>query len=156
MKRLVSWLSVTFLVAVLAGPVPVAAQAPTHVSGGGTAVGPDTSSQFGMNVTLAADGSVSGHFNCVMAGRSAMPGLSDMTVRGTVTSASITSSTATFSGTGSLNMKSAQSSQRETMTVTYTVTVTSGGAGVGTLALAVPAAAFSMSETVARGQISIH
>ena len=156
MRRLIFLLTVTLLVAVAASPLPAAAQAPTHVSGGGTAVGLDSSSQFGMNVTVAGDGSVSGDFNCVMAGKSAMMGLSDMTVRGRVTTVTISTGTATFGGTGTLNMKSAQSSNRETMTVAFSVTVTPGGAGVGTLGLAVPAASFSMSETVTSGQISIH
>jgi hypothetical protein len=156
MRQVIWLLSITLLVTFAAAPLPAVADAPTHVNGGGVAVGPDTSSQFGMDVTEASDGSVSGHFNCVMAGRSAMPGLSDMTVRGPVTSVSITGGTATFEGTGTLNMKSAHSSNRETMTVAYSVTVTSGGPGVGTLALVVPAAGFSMSEVVASGQISIH
>jgi len=156
MRRRIFLLTVTLLVAVAASPLPAAAQAPTHVSGGGTAVGLDSSSQFGMNVTVAGDGSVSGDFNCVMAGKSAMMGLSDMTVRGRVTTVTISTGTATFGGTGTLNMKSAQSSNRETMTVAFTVTVTPGGAGVGRLALAVPAASFSMSEIVTSGQISIH
>ena len=158
MKRLVPLSIVMLLVAITISPLPAAAQAPTHINGGGTAAGPDTSSQFGMGVTVAGDGSVSGHFNCVMAGRSAMPGLSDMTVRGAVTyaSSSVMPGTATFGGVGTLNMKFAQGGKRETMTVDYSVTVTTGGARVGTLALAVPAANFSMFETVTSGQISIH
>jgi hypothetical protein len=107
-----------------------------------------------MGVAIAGDGSVSGHFNCVMAGRSAMDGLSDMTMRGSVTYATITPAGATFGGVGTLNMKSAQSSTRETMTVGYSVTVTPGGAG--TLSLVVPIVPFSMTETVTSGQISIH
>jgi hypothetical protein len=158
MKQLIPLSVVMLLVAITMSPLPVAARAPTHIDGGGTAVGSDTSSQFGMGVTVAGDGSVSGHFNCVMAGRSAMPGLSDMTVRGPVTyaSLSVTPGKATFGGVGTLNMKFAQGGARETMTVDYSVTVTTGGAGVGTLALAVPAASFSMSETVTSGHISIH
>ena len=156
MRRLIFLFMVTLLMAIGASPLPTDAAAPTHVDGGGTATGLDTSSQFGMDIILAGDGSVSGHFNCVMAGRSAMPGLSDMTVRGSVTSASITSGTITFGGTGILNMKSAQSGNRETMIVAYSVTVTPGGPGVGTVALSVPAASFSMSEIVTSGQISIH
>jgi hypothetical protein len=109
-----------------------------------------------MGIIVAGDGSVSGHFNCVMAGRSAMTGLSDMTVRGPVTSASVTSGKEIFGGVGTLNMKFAQSSKRETMTVPYSVTVTPGGPGVGTLALVVKAASFAMAETVTSGQISIH
>jgi hypothetical protein len=156
MKQLIPLSVVMLLVAITMSPLPVAARAPTHIDGGGTAVGSDTSSQFGTGVTVAGDGSVSGHFNCVMAGRSAMPGLSDMTVRGPVTHASVTSGTATFGGVGTLNMKFAQGGARETMTVDYSVTVSPGGAGVGTLALAVPAASFAMSETVTSGHISIH
>jgi hypothetical protein len=144
------------LLAIAASPLPANAGGPTHIGGGGTAVGLDSSSQFGMNVIVASDGSVSGQFNCVMAGRSAMPGLSDMTVRGRVTSASIGTGTATFQGTGTLNMNSTQSGTPESMTVAYSVTVTPGGQGLGTLALAVPAASFSMSEVVSSGQISIH
>ena len=156
MRKPISALAVTLVLALAAFPVPVAAGGPTSVNGGGIAVGPDSASQFGMDVNLASDGSVSGDFNCVMAGRSAKPGLSDMTVRGRVTSGSITSGAVTFAGVGTLNMNSSQTSKPEIMTVTFSVTVTAGGRGVGTLALDVPAASFGMSEVVASGQISIH
>jgi hypothetical protein len=155
MRQRVFAVVVTLLVAVMLTPFPAVAQAPSHVDGGGNAAGPDTASQFGMGINVASNGSVSGQFNCVMAGKSAMDGLSDMTVRGSVTSATITPAGVTFGGVGTLNMKSTQSSSRETMTVAYSVTVTPGGPGVGTLALVVPAADFAMAETVTSGQISV-
>jgi hypothetical protein len=72
--------------------------------------------------------------------------MSDMTVRGPVMWASVTSGSVKFGGMGRLNMQLAQGSQRETMTVRYSATVTPGGAGVGTLALTVRAAKFAMTE----------
>jgi hypothetical protein len=156
MRRVVCLAIVLLLAGIVGSPLPARAQAASDVNGGGTAAGPDTSSQFGMGIDIAGDGSVAGHFNCVMAGRSAMNGLSDMTVRGSVTHATITPAGATFGGVGTLNMKSAQSSTRESMTVGFSVTVTPGGAGVGTLSLAVPDVAFAMTETITSGQVSIH
>ncbi len=155
MRRRVFAVIGMLLVAVMMAPVATAAQAPSHIDGGGNAAGPDTSSQFGMGINIASDGSVSGRFNCLMAGKSAMDGLSDMTVRGSVTSATITPAGVTFGGVGTLNMKSTQSSTRETMTVAYSVTVTPGGPGVGTVALVVPAANFAMAETITSGQVSV-
>jgi hypothetical protein len=157
MRRFVMLVGTLLVVAAVLSPLHAAAQPLARVNGGGTATGPDTSSQFGMGIAVRADGSVSGDFNCVMAGRSAMPGLSLMAVRGQPTSATITSGSATFSGVGTLIMKNAQGGAPEVMTgMDFTVAVTPGGAGVGTLSLSVPAASFSMSEVVSSGQIRIH
>jgi len=85
------------------GPATAVAKAPFVVSGGGTGTfdGIHPGSQFGMGVVFRG-ASVQGHFNCVMAGRSAFAGLRLMKVDGQVTagSASLASGTATFSGTG--------------------------------------------------------
>src|SRR5438128_5319244 len=89
------------------GPATAVAGAPVVLSGGGTGTfdGIHPGSQFGMGVVFRG-GTVQGHFNCVMAGRSAVTGLRLMKVDGQVTagSANTTAGTATFSGTGTLYM----------------------------------------------------
>ena len=75
----------------------------THLSGGGTA----SISQVAMNVSFAGAGSASGSFECLMAGRSSFVlgafGLSHiMQVHATPTAGSVSGSTATFSGPGTL------------------------------------------------------
>jgi hypothetical protein len=76
-----------------------------HLSGGGTA----SISQVAMNVNFSASGSVSGTFECLMAGRSAfvLPqfGLAhSMIVHATPTAGSVSGTKATFSGTGRLSL----------------------------------------------------
>jgi hypothetical protein len=138
------------------GPATAVASAPVVVSGGGTGTfdGIHPGSQFGMGVVFRG-GTVQGHFNCVMAGRSAFAGLRLMKVAGQVSagSADPASGTATFSGTGTLHMNNAISQ------VAFTVNVKSGGPGVGTLQLTVngpPVGVFPLPvEHVATGQISM-
>jgi hypothetical protein len=85
-------------------PVPAQAAEPAaHLSGGGTA----SISQFAVNVWVAGDGSASGTFECLMAGRSAFVlgafGLThNMIVHASPTSGSVTGSIVEFSGTGRL------------------------------------------------------
>src|SRR5438067_12327374 len=139
------------------GPAPAVAGAPMVVSGGGTGTfdGIHPGSQFGMGVVWRG-GSVQGHFNCVMAGRSAFAGLRLMKVDGQVTagSADAAAGTAIFSGIGTLHMDNAKSQ------VGFTVNLTRGGPGVGTLQLTVdgpPVGLFPLPvEHVASGQISVH
>src|SRR5262249_53316682 len=101
-------------------------------------------------------GSVQGHFNCVMAGRSAFGNLHLMKVAGQVTAGlvNVGAGTATFSGTGTLHMDNATSQ------VAFTVNVKKGGPRVGTLQLTVdgpPDGLFPMPlETLVTGQITIH
>jgi hypothetical protein len=76
-----------------------------HLAGGGTA----SISQVAMNVDFAASGSVSGSFECLMAGRSAfvLPpfGLAhSMIVHATPTAGSVSGTKATFTGPGSLTL----------------------------------------------------
>jgi hypothetical protein len=80
-----------------------AARGVHHLSGGGTA----SISQVAMNVTFTSSGSASGSFVCLMAGRSAFVlgdfGLHhNMIVHATPISGSVTGSTATFKGVGTL------------------------------------------------------
>src|SRR5438067_5396235 len=88
-------------------PTGAAATAPAILSGGGTGTfdGVHPGSQFGFGVVWGS-GLVRGHFNCVMAGRSAVTGLRLMKVDGQVSagSANLAGGTATFSGTGTLHM----------------------------------------------------
>ena len=134
-----------------------AASAPAILSGGGTGTfdGVHPGSQFGFAVVFG-DGSVRGHFNCVMAGRSAVPGLRLMKVDGQVSAgtASLAGGTAVFSGTGTLHMDNKISQ------VAFTVQVKAGGRGVGTLQLTVngpPVGSLVLGvETVATGRIRLH
>jgi hypothetical protein len=139
------------------GPATAVARAPVVLSGGGTGTfdGIHPGSQFGMGVVFRGS-TVQGHFNCVMAGRSAFAGLRLMKVDGQVTAGSANpgAGTATFSGTGTLHMNNAKSQ------VSFIVNVTRGGPHVGTLQLTVngpPVGLFPLKvEHVATGQISMH
>jgi hypothetical protein len=138
------------------GSATAVAGAPVVLSGGGTGTfdGIHPGSQFGMGVVFRG-GSVQGHFNCVMAGRSAFAGLRLMKVDGQVTagSANAAAGTATFSGVGTLHMDNAKTQ------VAFTVNVAGGGPGVGTLQLTVngpPVGLFPLPvEHVATGRISV-
>jgi hypothetical protein len=139
------------------GPATAVARSPVVLSGGGTGTfdGVHPGSQFGMGVVFRG-ATVRGHFNCVMAGRSAFAGLRLMKVDGQVTagSANAVAGTATFSGVGTLHMNNAKSQ------VSFTVDVTRGGPGAGTLQLTVtgpPVGVFPLPiEHVATGRIAIH
>src|SRR5205809_2326759 len=132
-KKLLLAAAVLFTIGVL-GPATAVAGAPVVLSGGGTGTfdGIHPGSQFGMGVVFRG-ATVQGHFNCVMAGRSAVTGLRLMKVDGQVTagSANLAAGTATFSGTGTLHM------DNKTSQVAFTVGVKAGGRGVGTLQLTV-------------------
>ena len=96
MRRLLPVLVV--LLAVL--PPAAAATSPENVNGGGrgTVDGVTPFSQFGFQVSKAADGDVRGEFNCLMAGASRFDPFTLMAVRGQVTSLSVSGDTATFEG----------------------------------------------------------
>ena len=155
-KKLLLAAAVLLSIAAL-GPATAVAGRPVVLSGGGTGTfdGIHPGSQFGMGVVFRG-GSVRGHFNCVMAGRSAFAGLRLMKVDGQVTagSANRAAGTATFTGVGTLHMNNAKSH------VAFTVNVTRGGPGVGTLQLTVngpPVGLFPLPvEHVATGRISLH
>jgi hypothetical protein len=138
------------------------------VNGGGTgslsATGTPPFSQFGMGVRILGGGTATGHFNCLMAGRSAFPGFQLMAVRGSAVSGTATTTTASFSGAGTLlyNFIGGDGGTQKA-DVTFSVNVTEGGEGVGTLQLTVfgvpfvpgGVAAFP-AEWVSSGQIAIH
>jgi hypothetical protein len=113
-------------------PAPAGAAAPAHANGGGrgTVNGTVPFSQFGFQVSRHADGSVTGHFNCLMAGASEFPGFDLMAVRGQVTSAVIAGDRATFEGSGMF-----QTGNQGKSAATFRVVVTEGGPGEGTLQL---------------------
>src|SRR5918994_5148887 len=145
------------LVVLLAVVAPAsAATSPENVNGGGrgTVDGVTPFSQFGFQVSKAADGDVRGHFNCLMAGSSRFPPFTLMAVRGQVTSLSVSGNTATFEGTGML-----QTGNLGKSPATFRVVVTDGGPGVGTLQLT----AFTTTlgevvlptEVVLAGQIAV-
>ena len=132
-----------------------AAAAPTVANGGGrgTDDGVHPFSQFGFGVTRSADGSVHGHFNCLMAGASQFPGFTLMAVRGQVRSGSISPGAASFDGVGML-----QTGNQGKSPATFHVEVTAGGPGVGTLHLTLltPFVFDLPVERVLNGEITIH
>jgi len=135
--------------------------APTSVNGGGrgTVDGVNPFSQFGFQASKMADGSVQGHFNCLMAGSAQFPGFTLMAVRGEVTSLLISGGTATLEGSGVLIAHTGNPEKR--FPATFRVGVTDGGPGEGTLQLTVLAPAFSAlpialpTEDVLVGGISV-
>ena len=155
-KKLLLAAAILVTIGVL-GPATAVARAPVVLSGGGTGTfdGIHPGSQFGMGVVFRG-GTVQGHFNCVMAGRSAFAGLRLMKVGGPVTAGSVdpAAGTATFSGTGTLHMNNKKSQ------VAFIVNLTRGGPRVGTLQLTIngpPVGSLPLKvEHVATGQISIH
>jgi hypothetical protein len=153
MKRLVCALAVLLSACAL---VPVATAAgPAVVTGGGRGTAEDrTFSQFGFNVTRSADGSVQGHFNCLMAGSSQFPGFTLMAVRGQVMHATVGASSASFDGAGMFLAPGVF----DKSAATFHVEVTAGGPGVGTLHLTLLTPLFFdlPVEHVLNGQISIH
>jgi hypothetical protein len=135
--------------------VPAASgNAPAHVNGGGrgTIDGAAPFSQFGFQVSKAADGRVRGHFNCLMAGSSRFEPFTLMAVRGQVTSLSISGDTATFEGSGML-----QTGNQGKSEATFRVVVTEGGPGEGTLQLTLltPFLFVLPTEDVLDGQITV-
>jgi hypothetical protein len=152
MKRFCGSLAILAAVCVL---VPAAAVAgPAVANGGGHGTdGTRPFSQFGFDVTRSANGSVQGHFNCLMAGETRFPGFTLMAVRGQVTSGTIGSSSASFDGAGML-----QTGNQGKFPATFHVDVTAGGPGVGTLHLTLLTPFFFdlPIEQVMDGQISIH
>lgn len=133
---------------------PAAAAPPSGANGGGrgTVDGTTPFSQFGFGVTQFADGSVEGHFNCLMAGASQFPGFTLMAVRGQITSATIVGSTATLTGEGMF-----QTGNQGKEPATFRVVVTEGGPGVGTLQLTLltPFLFVLPTERVLDGHIAI-
>jgi len=156
-------------------PLPVGAQVAVRVTGGGTGTfgadldgdGDIDGSQFGIGVTIRANGSAQGHFLCLMAGRSDILGLPVMVVQGPVSSGDVNGDgSVTFSGVGTVNLGNGTIFGG----IPFAVTVTAGGPGVGTLQLTVIGAFDGVPgdtllgngnydlpvETVASGRIKIH
>jgi hypothetical protein len=141
---------------------------PTVVNGGGTgslnATGTPPFSQFGIGIRFLGGGAAAGDFNCLMAGRSAFAGFQLMAVRGSVSTGTVTSTTASFSGAGTLLYNFTGGDARtQKADVTFSVNVAEGGPGVGTLELTVIGVPFVPGgvaafppEFVASGQITIH
>jgi hypothetical protein len=153
MKRFCGSLAVLAAACVL---IPAAAVAgPAIANGGGHGTdGTRPFSQFGFGVTQSADGSVQGHFNCLMAGATQFPGFTLMAVRGQVTSGTISSGSASFDGVGTFLAPGVF----DKSAATFHVEVTAGGPGVGTLHLTLLTPFFFdlPIEHVMDGQISIH
>jgi hypothetical protein len=143
------------LAAVTLAPGPVQAATPEMANGGGrgTVDGATPFSQFGFHVARHADGSVTGHFNCLMAGASEFPGFDLMAVRGQVTNAVFAGDVVTFEGTGMF-----QTGNQGKSPATFRVVVTDGGPGEGTLQLTLltPFEFVLPTEYVLNGQIDTH
>jgi hypothetical protein len=166
MRRLI--MVVPLLVATVMLAPSAFAGGSTVVNGGGTgslsATGTPPFSQFGMGVRILGGGAAAGHFNCLMAGRSAFPGFQLMAVRGSVSAGTGTTSTASFGGAGTLLYNfQAGDGRTQKADVTFAVNVTEGGPGVGILQLTVTGVPFVTGgvaafppEFVASGQITIH
>jgi len=167
----ISWWIVAATVSLWGSPTPAAE--PTIVTGGGTGTfyvdldddGDIDGSHFGFGVVGKPGGSARGHFMCQMAGNEDFIGLKLMLVEGRVSSVDFTSTTATFRGTGSVNLANGTVFRG----IAFTVSVSAGGPTVGTMQLTVIGAFdgvpgdtipgdgnYSLPvETVATGLISI-
>ena len=153
MRRLaVVLLALLFLETALS-PLSAGAVGVTHVTGGGTA----TISQFGLGVVLASDGSASGHFECLMAGRSAVPGLALMAVQGEVATGSVNADgSVTLLGFSRVTMNPAGGPGQILTGVPFRVTLAAGGAGIGMLKLTLTTLGMALPlETVTAGRITI-
>src|SRR5439155_9281569 len=111
MKNLVLLVGGMLALAFFWSPLPVGAQVAVRVTGGGTGTfgadldgdGDIDGSQFGIGVTIRANGSAQGHFLCLMAGRSDILGLPVMAVQGPVSSGDGNGDgSVTFSGVGTV------------------------------------------------------
>jgi hypothetical protein len=153
MQRLFGALAGLLVVCSLVPAAAAAGPAVANGGGRGTVDGVHPFSDFGFGVTRSADGSVRGHFNCLMAGSSQFPGFTLMAVRGQVTHAAIDGGTATFDGVGMF-----QTGNQGKSDATFHVVVTAGGPGVGTLHLTLLEPFFFdlPVEHVLHGQISFH
>ena len=155
MKRLLGALAGLLAACALVVPAASSAAGPVAATGGGrgTVDGVHAFSDFGFSVMRSSDGTVQGHFNCLMAGSSQFPGFTLMAVRGQVTRATLGASDASFDGVGTFLAPGVF----DKSAATFHVEVTAGGPGVGTLHLTLLTPLFFdlPVERVLRGQISI-
>jgi len=154
LKRLGLLTAVPALVASSVMPGSALAGAAIQVTGGGAA----TISQFGMGITMSGSGSAQGHFECLMAGRSAVSGLALMAVQGQVTRGTLNSEgSVIFSGLARVTMNPAHGPGDILTDVPFIVAVSDGGAGSGTLQLTLPTLGMTLPvETVLSGRITVH
>jgi hypothetical protein len=153
MRRILVFAGVMLAAVVMIAPTAGAATSAAVNGGGrGTVDGATPFSQFGFEVTRHADGSVTGHFNCLMAGASEFPGFDLMAVRGEVTNAVFTPDAVTFNGEGMF-----QTGNQGKSSATFRVAVTEGGPGVGTLQLTLltPMVSVMPTEHVLNGRIDM-
>jgi hypothetical protein len=143
MKRLIVLLTATAVISFV--PASASAAGVTMVHGGGTgSFGADLDgdgqidgSQFGLVVAMMGSGAARGSFLCLMAGRSQILGLHLMSVQGQVTGGTLNpDGSASFSGTGSVNLGGGTIVQGKT----FRVTAWPGGPGVGKMQLTVVSA----------------
>jgi hypothetical protein len=165
----------TMAAATALGAPPAGAQSPSVVSGGGTGTfaadldgdGDVDGSHFGLGVVFS-EGSVRGHFECLMAGNADILGLPLMAVEGKVTggSADPGAGTAILTGTATVNLGGGVMFRG----VLFSVQLTAGGPAAGGLQLTVMGAFDGVPgdvapgngnydlppETVATGAIGVH
>jgi hypothetical protein len=162
MKRRLILAGMLLVVALGVSPLPAAAQAATVLTGGGTA----TQCQWALQVALPGDGSATGHFDLLMAGRLALylpdgTELSLLHMQGQITSGSVNANgTVTFTGAGTQLIKVEQSNISQTVAVRFTTTAVPGGAGVGrftaVLVFPPPMGGVTLNEDVVTGMITLH
>jgi hypothetical protein len=154
MRRILIFASAVLAAVVLqAGPVVAASPEAVNGGGRGTVDGTTPFSQFGFQVARHPDGSVTGHFNCLMAGASRFEDFDLMAVRGQVTNVVFVGDAATFEGAGML-----QTGNQGKFPATFQVSVTAGGPGEGTLKLTLltPFLFELPTEQVLNGRIDVH
>ena len=174
MERMLVVAVAVFGFAVILASSPVTAQGLATVRGGGTGTfgadldgdGRIDGSQFGVGAILLGGGKARGHFECLMAGRSQILGLSLMAVEGTVREGAMNADgSVTLRGVATVNLGGGLLLRG----VPFEVRLEPGGRGVGHLTLTVIGAFDRVpgdtvpdngnydlpKETVASGRISI-
>lgn len=141
MRSCTMLIALVLLTAVALVPPVALADRPTVINGGGTGTfgadldgdGDIDGSHFGLGVVIRGDGSVRGHFQCLMAGNADILGLPLMAVEGKVLTASVSGSSAVVSGIATVNLGNGVKFGN----VPFSVILTPGGPGTGSLRLTV-------------------
>ena len=155
MKRLTAlFVSAIFIAMTVASSLLATGAVGTEVDGAAAGLFPDGSgfngvglltSTFGQGVTILSDGSATGDFFTVLAGTSVGGEPQNIVLSGVASSGSGNGATATFSGTGLLDMGDGTPA----LPVPFSVTVTSGGLTLAIAGTTLP------TQTLTDGGINI-